>query len=249
MTSFPTPRPILIDASLSGDLAVPDEARVLALVVHPNLASMARSGHCFLADVLRSNRVATLSIGLRTLDEERGNADLPDSGEVARRLRRVQAWLAQASTTRHLRLGLIAVDDAVTPCIEASRLPGLDAVRALVAIDGHPDLRQEAVADWRWPTLCLAGRNGWPGQARSDRLPRTLPAPHRLVRLVERTLPSAGCGAFQAIACEATSWLAHTVPQAQVVQLRRPAPVSNVVPVVDAMRRWGAVPLCVEPAA
>lgn len=193
--------------------------------------------------------MATLSIGLRTLDEERSNAGLPDGAEVARRLRRVQAWLAQASTTRHLRLGLIAMDDAVNPCIEASRLAGLEAVRALVAIDGSPDLRREAVADWRWPTLCLAGRNGRPRQARSQRQPRTLPAPHRLVRLVERTLPSAACGAFQAIACEATSWLAHTVPQAQVVQLRRPAPAPHVVPVVDAMRRWGVVPLFVEPAA
>lgn len=41
MTSFPTPRPILIDASLSGDLVVPGEARLLALVVHPSLDSMA----------------------------------------------------------------------------------------------------------------------------------------------------------------------------------------------------------------
>lgn len=206
-------RPVVVSRSpLAGDLAIPQDAGTLALIVHPDGAGRSRPGHRFIADVLQANRVATLSIGLRRPDEESRHAAVTDAADIAERLRGVLDWLARHDATRELRLALIAVGDAAAGCALAARLPGLEAFEALVLLDGHVALGEEEVAAWRRPTLCVAGRHGRPGSAQPLAGARTLHAPHRLVRVPVQTQPQAHPGAYQAMACELVGWLKARQP-------------------------------------
>lgn len=208
MNPLSTPCTVVIAAAaLTGELCVPQPARMLVVVLHPDRASRLRSEHRFVADVLFANGVATLSIGLRTAEDESHPDTPPDAAELARRLRHVLVWLARHGATRQLPVGLMAVGTAVPGCVAAGQQPGLGALRTLVTLDGEPDLQPDAVATWCWPTLCLTGRNA-PGHGHDGgcRI-RTLPAPHRLVKLRLRTQPHADAGAFEAVACATTKWL------------------------------------------
>lgn len=205
-------RPVVVSrSSLAGDLAIPQDAGTLVLIVHPDGAGRSRPGYRFIADVLQANRVATLSIGLRRPDEESRHAAVTDAADIAERLRGVLDWLARHDATRGLRLALIAVGDAAAGCALAARLPGLEAFAALVLLDGHVALGANEVAAWRRPTLCVAGRHGRPGSAQPLAGARTLRAPHRLVRLPVQTQPQARPGAYQAMACELVNWLKERV--------------------------------------
>lgn len=213
MPKYSVTHPIVVGRPcLAGDLAIPQDAGTLALIVHPDAAGRSRPGHRFIADVLQANRVATLSIGLRRPDEETRHAAVTDAADIAERLRGVLDWLARHEATRGLRLALIAVGDAAAGCALAARLPGLEAFEALVLLDGRVDLGEDEVAAWRRPTLCVAGRHGAQRHMQPLAGARTLHAPHRLARLPVQTQPHAHPGAYQAMACEVVGWLKARLP-------------------------------------
>ena len=224
MHMFSAPRPVVIgQAGLAGEFALPEQAQRLALIVHPDGNSLAHAGRRFVADVLRANGVATLSVGLLTPAEAARGAGLPAPEIIASRLRAMLAWLARHVDTPRLQVGLVAFDAAVPACLAASHQRGLGAVRALVMVDGAPLLALTAVRSWRWPGLAIVGRNESLPKPRGRRPARAgLPAPHRVVRLAEQTLPSAAPGAFEAMACEATAWLRSCVPPMQLSVPPRP---------------------------
>lgn len=208
MLGSPSPQAVVMARpGLAGELAIPDGASVLALFVHPTAAGREHSGHRFLADVLRANGVATLSIGLRSAEEEARRAPLASGPEAAQRLQGVLEWLGAHAATRGLQVALVGVNEAAAPCAIAARQPGLAAIGTVVLLDGRVDLRDAEVAAWRQPTLCIAGRHGvtLSGQALAGA--RSLPPPHRLVKLRMQTQPHASSGAFQAMACQIAAWL------------------------------------------
>lgn len=186
-------------------LVSPQGARAVVLMVHPDRADGARTGQRFIADVLAANGLATLSIAL---------APAADATQAAVQLGRVTEQLERNSTTRGLPVVLVGVHDAAAVCAEAMHRVDLAAVRSCVWLDGHVDIDAERVASWRRPTLCLAGRHGsstrelqpWRGT-------RRLPAPHRLVKLPQRSLPAPAAGVHEAMACEMLAWLRRLVPE------------------------------------
>jgi hypothetical protein len=208
MPGSAAPQPVVIGrARLAGELAIPDGATTLALFVHPTTAGRQHAGHLFMGDVLRANGVATLSIGLRTADEEVCRAPLPGAAEVTQRLQAVVDCLAAHAATRHLQPALVGVNEAAAPCAIAARQPGLEAFRSVVLLDGRVDLRDAEVAAWRQPTLCIAGRHGIALSGQPLAGARSLPPPHRLVKLRVQTQPLASAGAFQTMACQIAAWL------------------------------------------
>lgn len=177
------------------------------MFVHPTPAGRDQPGFRFLGDVLRANAVGTLSVSLQTAEQAAHVAAPADAQKQVRRLHGLLAQLGERAPTRGLRLALVGVNEAAALCALVSRRPGFEALDSLVLLDGRVDLRDEEVAAWRQPTLCLAGRHAVPG---SPPQPlggvRCLPQPHRLVRLPMRTQPSATAGAYEAMACELAAW-------------------------------------------
>lgn len=213
MLNSASPQPVVMARpGLAGELAIPEGASTLALFVHPAAAGRDHPGQRFMADVLRANGVATLSIGLRTAEEEARRAPLAGGPEVAQRLRDVLAWLGGRAATRRLQLALVGVNEAAAPCALAARQPGLAAIRSLVLLDGCIDLRDAEVAAWRQPTLCIAGRHGIARSGQPLAGARSLPPPHRLVKLRMQTQPRATAGAYQVMACQLAAWLQQQGP-------------------------------------
>jgi len=198
---------VIAQAGLAGELAIPDGSSTLALFVHPSAAGRLHPGHQFLGDVLRANGVATLSIGLQTADEEACHAPIAGAVEVTRRLRAVLNSLAAHPATNHLQLALVGVNEAAAACAFAARQPGFEAIRSVVLLDGRIELHDAEVAAWRQPTLCIAGRHGIALSGQPLAGARSLPPPHRLVKLRMQTRPTASAGAFQAMACQIAAWL------------------------------------------
>jgi len=187
MIMFSTMRPIVFDqAGLLGECTIPTDARILALVVHPDASGRCQPGYRFITDVLCANGVATVSFDLRTPDDGAGRAETPVGGAIAARLRDVLAWAGRHNELARLPVGLIAVNDAVAGCVAAGRHPGLDSIRGMVMIDGPTGLTPKGVAAWRWPTLSL-------------------------LILKAQIKPRACPGAYEAVACKAAAWLNEMV--------------------------------------
>lgn len=182
----------------------PQGPRAVVLMVHPDRADATRTGQRFIADVLDANGLATLSMSL---------APAADAAQAAEQLGRVTAQLQRDGTTRGLPVVLVGVHDAATVCAEAMRRFDLPAVRSCVWLDGHVDIEPERVASWRRPTLCLAGRHGSSHEPQPWRGTRRLPAPHRLVKLPQRSMPAPAAGVHEAMACELLAWLRRMVPE------------------------------------
>lgn len=206
--SLAAPQPVVFTrAGLAGELAMAEGASTLAVFAHATAAGRNHPGHRFMGDVLRANGVATLSIGLRTAEEEACGAPLAGVLELTLRMKAVLDSLAATGVTRPLHVALVGVGEAAAPCAIVARQPGLEAIRSVVLLDGWVDLRDGEVAAWRRPTLCIAGRHGIGRTGQPLAGARSLTPPHRLVKLRQQTQPLPSAGAFQRMACEIVAWL------------------------------------------
>ncbi|GEM_PF-3190143 len=202
------PQPVVFTrAGLAGELALTEGASTLAVFAHATAAGRDHPGHRFVGDVLRANGVATLSIGLRTAEEEACGAPLAGVLELTLRMMAVLDSLAASGVTRPLHVALIGIGAAAASCAIVARQPGLEAIRSVVLLDGRVDLHDAEVAAWRQPTLCIAGRHGASSSGQPLAGARSLPPPHRLVKLRVQTQPLASAGVFQRMACEIVAWL------------------------------------------
>lgn len=202
-----------LDSARARGLRVrPDEApRAVVLFVHPHRADCVQVGQRFIADVLAANGLATMSMALAGQDDRSREMPLPDAAQTAAWLQQAVDALESDAATRGLPLALVGVHEAAAPCDEALQRGGLQAVKSCVWLDGPVDHRQASVAAWTRPTLCLAGRHG----VGATRQPwcglRRLPAPHRLVKLQQRSRPEPSAGVHEAMACELLAWLQRTL--------------------------------------
>ncbi|MGD9831387.1 MAG: hypothetical protein AB7U92_01410 [Piscinibacter sp.] len=204
-----------LDRALAQGLWVrPGGARAVVLFVHPQRADCVQAGQRFIADVLAANGLATLSIALSRHDDGSLESAWPDAVQTASLLQQVVDRLESDTATRGLPLALVGVHEAAAPCAEALGRGGLQAVKSCVWLDGPVDHRDASVAAWTRPTLCLAGRHGIGAARQPWRGLRRLPAPHRLVKLPQRSRPEPSAGVHQAMACELLGWLQRTLPAA-----------------------------------
>jgi putative phosphoribosyl transferase len=148
------------DTRLSATLAVPDEARGLVLFAHGSGSSRHSPRNRYVARVLQSSGFGTLLLDLLTPEEEQIDARTNhlrfDIEFLANRLIAATRWVGEQPVLRGLPIGYFgASTGAAAALVAASRLP--DAVRAVVARGGRPDLAGDCLPDVRCPTLMVVG--------------------------------------------------------------------------------------------
>jgi len=148
------------DATLEGDLTLPEGGGGLVVFAHGSGSSRFSTRDRFLAGELHRQGLGTLLVDLLTPDEAVLDArthelrfDIP---LLSRRLVGILSWLATQPRTRHRSKGLFGADTgAAAALIAAAALPG--AVQAVVSRGGRPDLAGNTLQVIQTPTLLLVG--------------------------------------------------------------------------------------------
>jgi len=161
--SMPDPRELAIpagEATLSGTLSIPADARGLVLFAHGSGSSRLSPRNRHVASVLQSYGLATLLFDLLTseeeaIDERTGELRF-DIDFLASRLVEVTDWIRGSEDGQHLPLGYFGSSTgAAAALVAASQRP--DAIRAVVSRGGRPDLAWESLPGVRAPTLLIVG--------------------------------------------------------------------------------------------
>ncbi|MDQ0717966.1 dienelactone hydrolase [Streptomyces luteogriseus] len=171
------------DADLTGDLAVPPDARAVVLFAHGSGSSRHSPRNREVAAGLRTAGLGTLLIDLLTEDEEHQDAvtaelrfDIPLLG---RRLVAALDWLAQEPGTSDLPVVLFgASTGAGAALVAAAQHP--DRVRAIVSRGGRPDLAGDALDAVRAPVLLIVGGRDTHVLRLNEEAARRLPVPPTL---------------------------------------------------------------------
>ena len=146
--------------SLEGNLGMPKGAEGIVLFAHGSGSSRHSPRNRYVAQVLQKTGLATLLMDLLTVEEEaidlrtrhlRFDIDL-----LAKRLVGVTDWLLSNPKTRNLRIGYFgASTGAAAALIAAVERP--EAVSAIVARGGRPDLASSILSYVTAPTLLIVG--------------------------------------------------------------------------------------------
>lgn len=240
---------IVLDAVVrEHGLQLPASARGIVMLVHLDAADQQRNGQRFIADVLRANGLATLTVTLHAPEEQRAGLPPPGQVQVKHRLRAVFDWLTAQQPLRQVPLALLGVDDAVRGCIAAAARFRPAALRTLLLLDGRPYHATHLLARLSLPTLMIAGACDARAQHRYRTALRQMSAPSRLELLSVATQPLPAAGAHQAVAHAAMLWLDKTLyPEATAPAVTAPWPAADPAPAVAAASatgmRAGATPL------
>jgi dienelactone hydrolase len=150
------------DATLEGDLRLPDGARGLVLFAHGSGSSRHSPRNRSVAQALNDGGLATLLFDLLTRDEEAVDAATAtahlrfDIDLLGQRLVAVTDWIAQQPAAQRLPLGYFgASTGAAAALVAAAQRPAL--VRAVVSRGGRPDLAGPALLRVRAATLLIVG--------------------------------------------------------------------------------------------
>jgi dienelactone hydrolase len=151
-------------ATLHGNLLLPEEAKGLVAFAHGSGSSRHSPRNKFVADALRDVGLATLLFDLLTLEEEaedlitgrqRFDIDL-----LANRLVGVTDWLQDNEQLSNLKLGYFgASTGAAAALVAAAERP--DVVKAVVSRGGRPDLAYPVLEKVKAPTMLIVGGNDY----------------------------------------------------------------------------------------
>ncbi|MBC5783553.1 alpha/beta hydrolase [Ramlibacter sp. USB13] len=148
-------------ASLSGDLAVPPQARGIVLFAHGSGSGRHSARNRQVARRLQQEGFATLLFDLLTAQEEqvdlRTREHRFDIALLTRRMEDAAAWLHAQPTLRELPLGFFGASTGSAAALIAAAQLGRD-VAAVVSRGGRPDLAgPAALAAVSAPTLLIVG--------------------------------------------------------------------------------------------
>ncbi|MDR5682668.1 MAG: dienelactone hydrolase family protein [Armatimonadota bacterium] len=194
---------------LSGDIAVPADARGVVLFAHGTGSGRFSPRNRFVAQALQRAGLATFLVDLLTEQEERADsrtAELRfDVDLLARRVVGLAEWLTRDPNSTGLRVGLFgASTGAAAALVAAAQRP--DGIGAVVSRGGRPDLAREALVQVRAPTLLIVGGRDWPVMRLNEEAYADLRCPKRL-----EIVPGAGHlfeepGALERVAELAADW-------------------------------------------
>lgn len=144
------------DATLTGILDVPPDARLLVVFAHGSGSSRLSPRNQGVARTLQQAGIGTLLMDLLTESETGQRAQVFDIEHLADRLEAALEWTRRDDRTRHLAVALFgASTGAAAALVAASRRP--DLVRSVVSRGGRPDLARQWLARVKAPTLLIVG--------------------------------------------------------------------------------------------
>lgn len=149
----------LPEASLHGDLALPENARGLVIFAHGSGSSRHSPRNRFVAERIKEEGLGTLLMDLLTEDEERID-DVTrelrfDIGLLARRVSQVVTWAGQQRSLKELNIGLFGSSTGAAAALVAAADSA--EVKAVVSRGGRPDLAGDALTRVNCPTLLIVG--------------------------------------------------------------------------------------------
>ena len=148
------------DATLEGELVVPEQATGVVLFAHGSGSSRHSSRNKFVAEALQTAGLATLLIDLLTREEEAidlRTAHLRfDIQLLAGRLLAATRWLGEEPSTRALEIGYFGASTGAGAALVAAAAEP-ERIGAVVSRGGRPDLAGNALPLVRAPTLLIVG--------------------------------------------------------------------------------------------
>jgi len=151
----------LPEASLHGDLALPENAQGLVIFAHGSGSSRHSPRNRFVAERINEEGLGTLLTDLLTDEEERIDEVTRelrfDIGLLARRVSQVVAWAGQQKSLKQLNIGLFGSSTGAAAALVAAADSA--EVKAVVSRGGRPDLAGDALTRVNCPTLLIVGGN------------------------------------------------------------------------------------------
>lgn len=198
-------------ATLHGDLTMPDHARGLVIFVHGSGSSRLSPRNRHVAQLLNEAGLATLLFDLLTPQEEeadRVDAHLRFNIEfLANRLADTVNWVLQQEDTRHYSIGFFgASTGAAAALLQAAHYP--DQVEAIVSRGGRPDLVLPALPSVRAATMLIVGGDDFPVIQMNQKAYRELLCEKRLETIAGATHLFEEPGALEKVAELAGQWFA-----------------------------------------
>lgn len=149
----------LPEASLHGDLAMPENAKGLVIFAHGSGSSRHSPRNRFVAERINEEGLGTLLMDLLTDEEERIDEVTRelrfDIGLLARRVSQVVTWAGQQRSLKHPNIGLFGSSTGAAAALVAAG--GSVEVKAVVSRGGRPDLAGDALTRVNCPTLLIVG--------------------------------------------------------------------------------------------
>lgn len=144
------------DATLEGDLVVPDDATGLVVFAHGSGSSRKSPRNNYVADVLRERGLGTLLFDLLTEREDRDRENRFDIPLLTDRLVATTEWVTQRPETADLAVGYFGSSTGAASALRAAARPNRE-VSAVVSRGGRVDLASEVLGDVEAPTLLVVG--------------------------------------------------------------------------------------------
>lgn len=153
----------LKEATLTGNLIIPKDARGLVVFAHGSGSSRHSPRNQMVAKHLREGGLGTLLIDLLTPEEEKVDDQTRELrfniSFLARRLSGITDWLRKEPKTQKLKIGYFGSSTgAAAALVAAAERNDIDAV---VSRGGRPDLAGKALPKVKAPTLLLVGGEDW----------------------------------------------------------------------------------------
>ncbi|GGX92925.1 DeoR family transcriptional regulator [Litchfieldella qijiaojingensis] len=169
---------------LEGDLIVPEVATGIVVFAHGSGSSRFSSRNQMVARYLSEQGLATLLFDLLTAEEnvidERTRELRFDIELIGKRMTGAVDWVAQASRTHGLNIGLFGASTGAAAALIAAAQRS-DKVRAVVSRGGRPDLAGDYLPRVEAPTLLLVGGHDEPVIDLNEQARARMQAPCELV--------------------------------------------------------------------
>ena len=153
----------LPEASLYGDLNIPERALGLVIFAHGSGSGRKSSRNRFVARILQEHRIGTLLFDLLTPEEEQEDAYTAqlrfDISLLARRLRAVTEWII--TDLGDISIGYFGASTGAAAALIAAGELG-SRIDAVVSRGGRPDLAGPALRNVSAPTLLIVGSEDHP---------------------------------------------------------------------------------------
>jgi dienelactone hydrolase len=141
---------------LEGELVVPEDAPGIVVFAHGSGSSRYSPRNNFVADVIRSEGMATLLFDLLTEEEDEHRENRFDIPLLTDRLQAVTDWVVGREEIQQLSVGYFGASTGAAAALRATASEATD-IDAVVSRGGRVDLAAEALPQVNTPTLMIVG--------------------------------------------------------------------------------------------